>query len=95
MRLRPENETLAMCVIAVVIIVLAACLGGCATTQPLQVTAPCPRPNIPTEPHYPIQYLKKGDSSDKVAKAYAASFGLAYDYIHQQLLPRLGAYKGS
>lgn len=93
MKLKPENEMLVMCAIAIIIIILAACLGGCASTRPLQVTAPCPKVTIPPEPYYPIKDLKKGDKHDKVAKAYAASFGLAYDYIHDQLLPKLKVYK--
>jgi hypothetical protein len=54
-------------------------LTGCATTQPLQVTAPCPKPVIPAEPHYPAQDLKQGDSPATVAKSYVASLGLCLD----------------
>jgi hypothetical protein len=83
MRLRPENEMLAICLIAIAVIVLASWLGGCTTMQPLQATAPCPRPNIPTEPHYPLQDLKQGDSHTTVAKAYVATLKGQHDYIQQ------------
>jgi hypothetical protein len=92
MRLKPENEMLAMCFIAVVLIVLASCLGGCAVAQPLQVAAPCPKPNIPPEPHYPAQDLKHGDSYAAVAKAYVVSYGLCrIDNAHLRRL--LGGYE--
>lgn len=75
MSLKPENEMLVICTIAAIVIILSSFLGGCAT-QPLQVTAPCPKPDIPAEPHYPAQDLKKGDSHSKVAKAYVASLSM-------------------
>lgn len=55
-------------------------LTGCAT-QPLQVTAPCPKVNLPDEPHYPVSDLKQGDSPATVAKAYVATNQLKSDYI--------------
>lgn len=57
-------------------------LTGCAS-RPLQVTALCPKPNLPVEPHYPIADLKQGDDKAKVAKAWVASFQGCYDYSHQ------------
>ncbi len=83
MKLKPEHEMVAICFIVVVIILLASCLGGCTTTQPLQVTAPCPKPNLPPEPHYPVQGLKQGDSPATVAKAYVVTVQLQHDYINE------------
>lgn len=67
-------------------------LTGC-TARPLQVTAPCPKPIIPTEPHYPAQDLKQGDKPDRVAKAYAATVQLQHDYIGE-LKHVLRGYEG-
>lgn len=55
-------------------------LTGCAT-QPLQVTAPCPKVKLPAEPHYPVSDLKQGDSAATVARAYVATNNLKSDYI--------------
>jgi uncharacterized lipoprotein YajG len=66
-------------------------LTGCAT-QPLQVTAPCPAVNLPDEPHYPVQDLKRGDSAATVAKAYVATVQLQEGYIGE-LLHIYGGYK--
>jgi hypothetical protein len=60
------------------ILLIPLILTGC-TTQPLQVTAPCPKPNLPAEPRYPVVDLKQGDSHATVAKAYVASLGLCLD----------------
>jgi hypothetical protein len=67
----------------IIIIALAVCLSGCASTQPLQVTAPCPKVVIPIEPHYPIQDLKPGSSPPTVAKAYVATVQMQHDYIEE------------
>jgi hypothetical protein len=83
MKLRPENEMLIMCFLGGLIVVLASLLGGCTATQPVHVTAPCPKVNIPPEPHYPLQDLKQGDSRAKVAKAYVATVKGQQDYIQQ------------
>lgn len=58
-------------------------LAGCATTQPLQVTATCPRPVLPDEPAYPVQDLTAGDGYDTVAKSYLATAMMQRDYIKQ------------
>lgn len=75
------------------IIVLILFLAACNSMQPISISSPCPSPVVPAEPHYPIKDLKQGDNQATVAKAYAASFQLAYDYIHAQLLPILKAYQ--
>lgn len=41
----------------------------------------CPSPQIPPEPHYPVQDLRPGDKPDKVAKAYVATVHGQHDYI--------------
>lgn len=66
-----------------IIIFTALLLTACTTTQPLQVTVPCPKPNIPAEPHYPAQDLKQGDSPATVAKAYVATVKGQRGYIEQ------------
>lgn len=58
-------------------------LTGCATKQPLVVTASCPKPNIPAESHYPVQDLKQDDKPDQVMKAYVATVQGQQDYIMQ------------
>jgi hypothetical protein len=70
---------------------LLALLTGCAT-QPLQVTAPCPKVNLPLEPHYPVSDLKQGDSPATVARAYVATNQLKSDYI-AELKHIVGGYK--
>jgi hypothetical protein len=62
-------------------------LTACSTHMPVG----CPKPNIPPEPHYPVQDLRPGDSRDKVAKAYVATVRGQHDYIHGQLLPIMRA----
>lgn len=66
-------------------------LTGCAT-QPLQVTAPCPKVSLPSEPHYPVSDLKQGDSAATVARAYVATNQLKSDYIGE-LKHIYGAYE--
>jgi hypothetical protein len=72
-------------------LLLALTLTGCTTTQPITVTAPCPKPIIPSEPHYPVQDLRKGDSPAMVMKAYVATVKGQHDYI-QQLQSILDGY---
>lgn len=73
------------------IIILITLLTGCAS-QPLQVTAPCPKVNLPDEPHYPVSDLKQGDSPATVARAYVATIQLKSDYIGE-LKHIYGAYE--
>ena len=54
-------------------------LTGCTTTKTLEVKAPCPKPNIPTRPHLPIEDLKQDDSAPIVMKSYVASLGMCID----------------
>jgi uncharacterized protein YcfL len=64
------------------ILLILLILAGCAA-RPLQVVAPCPEPNLPEEPHYPVADLKQGDSHATVAKAYVATDRLKSDYISE------------
>lgn len=70
MKLRPENEMLAMCVLAIVIIVLASCLSGCMTTQPV---SGCPKVDIPTAPKYAIEDLNAQSSRADISRAWVTS----------------------
>jgi hypothetical protein len=90
-----ENEMLILIIVSLAIIIGSSLLlAGCTTTKPIEVTAPCPKPNIPAEPRYPVQDLKQGDQPDKVMKAYVATVQGQQDYIHKQILPICTAYNG-
>jgi hypothetical protein len=62
-----------------VVITGAVLITGCTTTQP--IIAPCRKPILPPEPHYPIKDLKHGDKPPTVVKAYVATVQLQQDYI--------------
>jgi hypothetical protein len=80
MKLRPEFEMIALCLFAVALILIAVCLGGCAT-RPVYVPQACPKVTIAPEHHYPVQDLHAGDKPDKVMKAYVATVQGQRDYI--------------
>jgi hypothetical protein len=90
--MKPENKMLTMVILGLPFILICLLLAGCATTQPLQVTAPCPKPNIPGEPHYPVSDLKRGDDAATVAKAYVVTNYLKDLHI-AELKNILGAYE--
>lgn len=65
------------------LVLIPLILIGCTTTQPIKVIVPCPKPNIPAEPYYPVQDLKQGNKPATVAKAYVATVQLQRDYIDE------------
>lgn len=68
--------------ISILLIILTAC-----TTPGAPVIIRCPKIEMPKEPHYPKQDLKKGDSAETVVKAYVATLQAKDHYIYTQLRP--------
>lgn len=66
-------------------LLLCILLAGCASAPPVveHVSAPPPKVQLPDEPVYAVQTLKKGDRYDAVLRAYVASLVQARGYAAQ------------
>jgi hypothetical protein len=80
MKLKPEFEMIALCLFAVLLILIAVCLGGCAS-RTVYVPQACPKVTIAPEHRYPVQDLHAGDRPATVMKAYVATVQGQRDYI--------------
>jgi|GEM_PF-4155170 len=66
--MKPEIEMLVMVFIAVLIVVLASALGGCAT-KTVYVPSACPKPSLPAPPTDYMAELKPGTPAPNFVRA--------------------------